>query len=271
MPTMPGRDTYETKSPTPGTNLFGRALFSRLLFVCILLACAAFTGCGGSSTSSTGKGTTPTITSFAANPTGISPGSNSTELGHDRCREHRDHARYIYFHIRKRFHKRQPDSNNRLHAYGNGHCRVGHCNRDRHCKYWRKQARHQLLHRKSDEHHFRVCLYSELDDDGSDESRDHARCIHFHVCNRLYERQSNDGDHLYFNCLQQRRIDNGDRKNFRDRFRRNADHRNNILPWWNARQGIHGLRHRRQWRISAIHVFHQHEFQFSPIARRDVS
>jgi hypothetical protein len=48
------------------------------VLVLILLACISLADCGGSSTSSVGKSSGPTITSFAADPTAISSGATST-------------------------------------------------------------------------------------------------------------------------------------------------------------------------------------------------
>ena len=56
---------------------FSTASLSALLFV--LLVCAAFVGCGGASTGSSGpSGTKPSIASFTASPTNLSSGISST-------------------------------------------------------------------------------------------------------------------------------------------------------------------------------------------------
>lgn len=60
---MPGCDTYRRKNPA---------------LALVLLAFAGLASCGGSSTSSSGKGPMPTIASFAANPTSIDSGVSAT-------------------------------------------------------------------------------------------------------------------------------------------------------------------------------------------------
>jgi hypothetical protein len=61
-----------------GADPLRRSLLAGVSLACFLLACAGLTGCGGASSSSTGKAPMPTITSFAADPTGISLGASAT-------------------------------------------------------------------------------------------------------------------------------------------------------------------------------------------------
>ena len=75
---MPGYDTNYRKNKMLGVVVLRRALLDRVLVACVLLAFAGLSGCGGASTSSTGKGTMPGITSFAANPTEITSGASAT-------------------------------------------------------------------------------------------------------------------------------------------------------------------------------------------------
>jgi hypothetical protein len=46
--------------------------------ILLISGCLGFVACGGASSLSSGKGSQPTITSFAANPTGIAPGASTT-------------------------------------------------------------------------------------------------------------------------------------------------------------------------------------------------
>jgi hypothetical protein len=66
------------KRSSRGLNSSGLDLCALVLFL-ILFACAGLAGCGSmTSSNSSGKGSVPTITSFAADPTSINSGTSST-------------------------------------------------------------------------------------------------------------------------------------------------------------------------------------------------
>jgi hypothetical protein len=68
---------WRSKLSFPGLNDSGPDLRALIVIIIIILfGCIGLVSCG--STSPTGKGTAPTITSFAANPTSINPGTSST-------------------------------------------------------------------------------------------------------------------------------------------------------------------------------------------------
>ena len=69
-----GRNWFRSRRlNSPGLDL------SPLFFITILFACAGLAGCGSTSSSSSpsGKGSVPAITSFTANPTSVNPGTSS--------------------------------------------------------------------------------------------------------------------------------------------------------------------------------------------------
>jgi hypothetical protein len=121
-----------------------------------------------------------------------------TELGGRRSDEYRHHAGDIYIHVAERFHEREPDGFDDLHADGNQRHRVDY----RYPYRYRKRAKQaetddQFLHGQSRKSRFGVEQYAELDNERGDRYCDHAGDVHIHVREWFDERESNGHDHLH--------------------------------------------------------------------------
>ena len=188
-----------------------------------------------------------------------------TELGGDRSDEYCHHAGDIHLHIGERFNEHEPNGDDHLHADGDQCRRLDHVDSDRYRKRAPSQASDQFLHREPHKYHFGIQQHAELDDDRSDQYCHHAGNIHVHIRKRIDEREPNSDDHLHADCDQCRGLDHVHGEGDCNSVRRAIGDHNHFVPGRNAGRGICRLHNRRQRRLSALHIFREHEFQFPPL------
>ena len=213
----------------------------------------------------------PTISSFTASPTSINFGFQQyAELGDDRGDEYCHHAGDLHVHIRKWFDEREPNGDDHLHSDRYQCHGLDHVYADRYRKH-AKQTNHQLLHRESHKYHFGFQQYAELGDDRGDEYCHHAGDIHVHIREWFDEREPDGDDHLHADGYQYRGLDYIHGKSHGNSVRRSLGDHDHFLPRRNTRRSVCRLHHRRQRRLSTLHLFRSREFQRSSLAGGNVS
>jgi hypothetical protein len=178
------------------------------------------------------------------------------ELGSKGRDEHFHLAGDIHLKRRSRFHQREPDGDNDLHADGDQFRRFEdvHGHRDRHFKF-SEQANDQFVHSQSYKHRFGFQQHAELGNLRRGEHRHYAGDIHLNIGKRLDQCETNDDDDLHADRDECRRLGHLNGKSYSNGVRSHPRHHHDFVPGRDTRRGLCRLHHRRERRRASLLLF----------------
>jgi hypothetical protein len=175
-------------------------------------------------------------------------------LGYERGDEPCYYAGDIHIDIGKWFDECEPNGDYDLHTHCDQCLRPNHIYGNGYHKH-AEQANHQLVHGESDEHRFGCQQFAELGYKRGDEPCYYAGDIHIYIGKWFDECESNGNDDLYTHCDQCLRPDYIYGKGHCDSVKWRTDDHNNYVLRRDTRHRVRGLHCRRQWWLSALHLF----------------
>ena len=132
------------------------------------------------------------------------------------------------------------------------------------------RANSRFLCRGTASHNLGGKQHIELGDSRSDEYCHYAGNIHIYIRDRFHWRQPNGDDSLHADCDECLGIDHSDSKSHGNSGRRFFGDHEHFLPKRNPGDCLRRLHHRRQRRLSTLHLFREYEFRLSSVTGGDV-